>query len=107
MSRINIRYHKNQPDAIINSMSTAIKKLKSYPWMMTRYEMQLMRERAELDKAILEVCMVSGLAYEQVSDVVQRISVTGHPSVNVALAMRDIAMEGGDLKILISGDCRD
>lgn len=102
MSRINIRSHKNQPDAIINSLSTAIKKLKSYPWMMSQYEMQLMREQAEIDKAILEVCMVSTLSYEQVSEIVHRISVTGAPSINVALAMRDIAMEGGDLKKLIN-----
>lgn len=102
MSRINIRYHRNQPDAIINSLSTAIKKLKSYPWMMNQYEIQVRREQAELDKAILEVCMVSTLTYEQVREAVHSISVTGAPSINVALAMRDIAMEGGDLKKLIN-----
>ena len=102
MSRINIRYHKKQFPAVFNSLLTAAKKCKSYPWIMTNYEIQQARVHAELERVITEACMFSSIPYEEIHDYIRKRSIEGPSSISVAYDLRERVLKGIDLRCLIN-----
>lgn len=102
MSRINIRRHKKQFPYIINSFSTAINNLKSYPLLMSGFVAQQARMHVKLDEIILDVCMFSSVSYEQVMCYVKKESTqTGHMVINIAYGLREKALSGMDISGMI------